>query len=63
MSPHKKAEQELAAAGFVLKRRGAGHDIYHLPGSSGIIPLKRHDFNENDLAYIRKEIDQIKEGA
>ena len=63
MNPHKRAEKELADAGFVLKRRGANHDIYHLPGSTGIIPLKRHDFNENDLDYIRKEIDQIKEGA
>lgn len=63
MSPHKIAEKELAQAGFVLKRKGANHDIYYLPGSPGIIPLKRHDFNDNDLAYIQKEIEKIKEGA
>ena len=59
MNPRKIAIERLEAAGFQLKRNGSNHDIYCNPGVRGIIPLKRHDFNENDLKYITKEINVL----
>ena len=56
VSPLKKARKELKENGYVLKRRGANHDIYFNEVKRKAIPLKRHDFNENDLNYIRKEM-------
>ena len=56
MTPLKQARKELKANGYVLKRRGANHDIYFNNQKRKAIPLKRHDFNENDLNYIRKEM-------
>ncbi len=53
-----KARKALKAAGFTLKRRVAKHDIYCNDECKAIIPLKRHDFNDNDLKYILKEIRQ-----
>ena len=50
------AKKELRKNGYLLKRRGANHDIYFNAEKKKAIPLKRHDFNENDLNYIRKEI-------
>ena len=42
------------------KRHGANHDIYFNAEKRRAIPLKRHDFDENDLRYIVKEIRQEK---
>ncbi|MBQ7492393.1 MAG: hypothetical protein IJT76_07410 [Clostridia bacterium] len=56
MHPRKIAENDLKAAGYVLKRHGANHDIWFHSETKAMIPLKRHDFNDNDLKYIRKEI-------
>ena len=56
MTPLKQARKELKENGYVLKRRGANHDIYFSEQKRKAIPLKRHDFNENDLNYIRKEM-------
>ena len=58
MSPHKQAQQDLKRAGYIIKRDDAKHIIYYHPELKVIIPLKRHDFNDNDLKYIRKEIKQ-----
>lgn len=58
MSPHKQAETDLKAAGYILKRDDAKHAIWYNPELKSTIPLKRHDFNDNDLKYIRKEIKQ-----
>lgn len=58
MNAHKKAEKVLQEAGFVFKRHGANHNIYFNVETKKIIPLKRHDFDENDLRYIEKEIKQ-----
>ncbi|MBR1669103.1 MAG: hypothetical protein IJ695_00205 [Butyrivibrio sp.] len=57
MSPRKQAEHNLKNAGYCLDRHGAKHDIYK-DGKGHRIPLKRHDFDDNDLAYINKEIAQ-----
>ena len=60
MHPRKQAEIELKHAGFVLKRNKS-HAIYCNEELGVIIPLKTHDFNDNDLKYIRKEIKQAQE--
>ena len=57
MSPHKQAEKNLKNAGYHLARHGAKHDIYK-DSQGHMISLKRHDFNDNDLVYINKEIKQ-----
>lgn len=55
MHPRDKTIRELEALGFVFKRHGANHDIYWNPKTGVTIPVKRHDFNENDAKYILKE--------
>ena len=59
MNPHKIAEKELKNSGYVVKRRGYNHDIYYNDQTKSIIPLKRHDFDEDDLRYIQKEIKML----
>jgi hypothetical protein len=56
MNPRKMAQQSLEAGGYIFKRSGANHDIYYNAELGCLIPLKRHDFDENDLRYIQKEI-------
>lgn len=58
MTARNQAIQELERGGYILKRHGSNHDIYFSPTAKTIIPLKRHDFDESDLRYIRKEIRQ-----
>ncbi|MGN0241343.1 MAG: type II toxin-antitoxin system HicA family toxin [Candidatus Weimeria sp.] len=56
MKPHDIAIKELEAAGYEFARHGANHDQFRNPKLRKTIPLKRHDFDEDDLRYIRKEI-------
>ena len=56
MKPRDKAIQELNANGYFFKRNGANHDIYYNDKTKSMIPLKRHDFDEDDLRYIVQEI-------
>ena len=58
MQPRKQAIQALQGSGYRFHREGANHEIYKNPETGEVIPLKRHDFNENDLRYILKEIKQ-----
>lgn len=58
MHPRKQAVQALRNSGYYFHREGANHEIYKNAKTGAIIPLKRHDFNENDLRYILKEINQ-----
>lgn len=58
MSPRKMAIKDLTEAGYTLKRAGTNHDIYYNAQTGCIIPLKRHDFNDNDRKYIQREIKQ-----
>lgn len=55
MHPRKATVKLLESNGFSLKRNGANHDIYYNPDTRMTIPVKRHDFNENDMRYILKE--------
>ncbi len=56
MKPRAAAVAELESSGYTFKRHGANHDIFYNPATGSIIPLKRHDFDESDLRYIRAEI-------
>lgn len=56
MNPRTKAIKELSDANYIFARHGANHDIYVNKELGVMIPLKRHDFDENDLRYIQKEI-------
>lgn len=58
MRPHEQAVKELETNGYWFKRHGANHDIYFNPQLGAMISLKRHDFDEDDLRYIKKEIKQ-----
>ena len=55
MNPRPQPINQLASSGYVLKRHGANHDIYYNQQTHSTIPVKRHDFNENDMKYIFKE--------
>lgn len=55
MNPRTKTIKELESLGFEFQRHGANHDIYRNPETRVSIPVKRHDFNENDAKYILKE--------
>ena len=55
MNPRKMTIKELENNNFILKRHGANHDLYFNPESKQTIPVKRHNFNENDMKYIFKE--------
>lgn len=55
MSPRKITVKKLEANGYSLKRHGANHDLYYNLETGKTIPVKRHDFNENDMKYIFKE--------
>ncbi len=56
MNQRKLAIKDLKAAGYVFDRPGKNHDIYWNPEINRKIPLKRHDFDEEDRRYINKEI-------
>lgn len=62
MHPRKQAILDLEESGYTFYREGKKHEIYKNQSTGEIIPLKRHDFNENDLKYIRKEIKQKESG-
>lgn len=55
MNPRKITIKAIEKNGFILKRHGANHDVYYNPETKKTIPVKRHDFNENDMRYIFKE--------
>lgn len=61
MSPHAQAIKDLKNAGYVFDRPGSKHDVYYNADLKVMITLKRHDFNDNDLKYIRKEIREASE--
>lgn len=55
MNPRKITIKKLEASGLEFKRHGARHDLYFNPKTNQTIPVKRHDFDENDMRYIFKE--------
>jgi len=55
MNPRKLTVRQLEENGYYLKRSGANHDIYYNPQTKLTVPVKRHDFDEDDMRYILKE--------
>lgn len=55
MDPRRETIRALEQNGFLFTRHGSNHDIYVNPTTGVRIPIKRHDFNENDAKYVRKE--------
>lgn len=55
MNPRKETLTILGDHGYILARHGANHDIYFNPAKGITIPVKRHDFDEDDMRYILKE--------
>jgi len=55
MNPRKETVNILAGEGFILTRHGSNHDVYFHPTKKITIPVKRHDFDEDDKRYILKE--------
>ena len=55
MTPRKICIDLLTENGFTFARHGTNHDIYLNAKTKQMIPVKRHDFNENDMKYILKE--------
>ena len=60
MKPRDQAIAELKNSKYVFQRHGSKHDVYYNAEQGSMITLKRHDFDEDDLRYIRKEINQNK---
>ena len=58
MKPRDEAIKDLNEAGYEFDRHGANHDLYKNKKTGKKIPLKRHDFDESDRRYIKKEIKQ-----
>jgi len=61
MNPRKICIKQLEENGYQFKRSGANHDIYYNPETKITVPVKRHDFDEDDMRYILKEA-KIKRG-
>ena len=55
MNPRKETITTLEGDGFILARHETNHDIYFHPEKRITIPVKRHDFDEDDKRYILKE--------
>ncbi len=55
MNPRKETIALLGEHGFILARHGSNHDIFFNPATKVTIPVKRHDFDEDDMRYILKE--------
>lgn len=55
MNQRQMTVDDLIQNGFELKREGKKHSIYWNPETGQTIPVKRHDFDEDDRRYILKE--------
>ena len=55
MNQRQMTVDDLTQNGFQLKRDGNKHSIFWNPKTGQTIPVKRHDFDENDRRYILKE--------
>lgn len=64
MNPRKETIALLEEHGYLFARHGGNHDIFFNPATKSTIPVKRHDFDEDDMRYILKEakIDNKRKG-
>ena len=63
MNTRRKAIKYLKENGYFLFRNGAKHDIFLNEKTGKMITLKRHDFDDSDLRYIKKEVEQNRKGG
>ena len=56
MNERRQAIKELEANGYKFEKHGRKHDQYYNKETRYKIPLKRHEFDQDDLRYIRSEI-------
>ena len=56
MTPYQETLKILKEYGYIKAREGKKHTIFYNSETKKTIPVKRHDFNENDMKYILKEI-------
>ena len=54
MTPLKQTIELLERNGYQLKRQGK-HMIYWNPKLKKTVPVKRQDFDEEDMRYVLKE--------
>lgn len=62
MNPRKETIITLEGDGFILARHGANHDIYFHPEKRITIPVKRHDFDEDDIKIHPQRSENQPEG-
>lgn len=55
MTPLRETIALLKANGWEKVREGKKHMIFYKPGAKRPIPVKRHDFDEDDMRDILKE--------
>lgn len=55
MTPRQETVDALIRNGFEFRREGKKHTIYWNPKTGQTIPVKRHDFDEDNRRYILKE--------
>lgn len=55
MTPLKETLELLKKNGYKKMREGKKHTIYYNPSTGKTIPVKRHDFDEDDQRYILRE--------
>lgn len=63
MNGRRKAIQLLKENGYVFECNGGNHDKYYNASIKKTIMLKRHNFDENDVKYIEREIEQNKKAT
>jgi len=55
MNPRKETINILQDNGFLFARHSSNHDIFFNPETKLTVPVKRHDFDEDDMRYILRE--------
>ena len=55
MTPLRETIALLKANGWKNVREGKKHTIFSKPGAKRPIPVKRHDFDEDDMRDVLKE--------
>ena len=55
MTPLQETLELLKQHGYKKMREGKKHSIFYNPETGITIPVKRHDFDEDDERYILKE--------
>lgn len=55
MTPLQQTLELLKRNGYKKVREGKKHSIFYNPDTGKTVPVKRHDFDEDDRRYVLKE--------